>query len=401
MFVRCEASILHADLDSFYASVEQRDDPTLRGRPVIVGGGVVLAASYEAKAFGVRTAMGGAQARHLCPDAVVVPPRMAAYSKASDAVFEVFKDCTPLVEPLSVDEAFLDVGGLRRVSGTPVQIAGRLRADVRDRAGLPITVGIARTKFLAKVASQEAKPDGLLLVPPDQELAFLRPLPVRRLWGVGAVTADKLHAYDLRTVADIAELSESTLASLLGAAMGRQLYALSRNIDRRRVTTGTRRRSVGAQRALGRAGNRMSPNEIDAVVINLIDRITARMRSAGRTGRTVVLRLRFDDFSRATRSRTLPWATSSTEPILAAARQLVASAVPVIAQRGLTLVGFAVSGIDRSGAQQLMLPFGADENRQNIDAAIDQVRRRYGKSALTPAVLVGHDAGLEMPHLPD
>jgi DNA polymerase-4 len=401
MFVRCEASILHADLDSFYASVEQRDDPALRGRPVIVGGGVVLAASYEAKAYGVRTAMGGTQARRLCPNAVVVPPRMTAYTRASDAVFEVFRDCTPIVEPVSVDEAFLDVGGLRRVSGSPVQIAERLRADVRDRVGLPITVGVARTKFLAKVASQEAKPDGLLLVPPDRELAFLHPLPVRRLWGVGVKTSDKLHAHGITTVAQVAELSESTLASLLGAAMGRQLFALSRNIDRRRVTIGVRRRSVGAQRALGRAGNRMSPAEVDAVVVNLIDRITARMRTAGRTGRTVVLRLRFDDFSRATRSRTLPWATSSTQPILAAARQLVASAAPLIAQRGLTLVGFAVSGIDRSGAQQLMLPFGEGEDRLAIDAAIDRVRRRYGKAALTPAVLVGRDPGMEMPHLPD
>jgi DNA polymerase-4 len=399
MFVRCDASILHADLDSFYASVEQRDDPTLRGRPVIVGGGVVLAASYEAKAYGVRTAMGGAQARRLCPHAVVVPPRMTAYSRASDHVFEVFRDCTPIVEPLSVDEAFLDVGGLRRVSGTPVQIAARLRADVRDRVGLPITVGVARTKFLAKVASQEAKPDGLLLVAPGQELAFLHPLPVRRLWGVGKMTADKLHAHGIETVADVAELGESTLASLLGAAMGRQLYALSRNIDRRRVTTGVRRRSVGAQRALGRAGNRMSRVEIDAVVVNLIDRITARMRAAGRTGRTVVLRLRFDDFSRATRSRTLPWATSSTPPILAAARQLLAAAAPLIAQKGLTLVGFAVSGIDRDGAQQLMLPFVDDSTA--IDQAVDQVRRRYGKSALTRAVLIGRDPGLEMPHLPD
>ncbi|ORX04534.1 DNA polymerase IV [Mycobacterium triplex] len=399
MFVRCDASILHADLDSFYASVEQRDDPTLRGRPVIVGGGVVLAASYEAKAYGVRTAMGGRQARRLCPDAVVVPPRMSAYSRASDAVFEVFRDATPIVEPLSVDEAFLDVGGLRRVSGPPVQIAAQLRVDVRDRVGLPITVGVARTKFLAKVASQEAKPDGLLLVAPDQELAFLRPLPVRRLWGVGAVTADKLHGYGITTVAEVAELSESTLASLLGVAMGRQLYALSRNIDRRRVDTGVRRRSVGAQRALGRAGNRMSANEIDAVVVNLIDRITARMRAAGRTGRTVVLRLRFDDFTRATRSRTLPWATSSTQPILAAARQLVASAAPAIAQRGLTLLGFAVSGIDRSGAQQLMLPF--DSESHAVDAAVDQVRRRFGKSALTRGVLIGRDSGIEMPHLPD
>lgn len=402
MFVRCEASILHADLDSFYASVEQRDDPALRGRPVVVGGGVVLAASYEAKAYGVRTAMGGAQARRLCPHAVVVPPRMSAYTRASEAVFEVFRDTTPVVEAVSVDEAFLDVSGLRRVSGTPVQIAARLRKDVRDHVGLPITVGVARTKFLAKVASQEAKPDGLLLVPPDQELAFLRPLPVRRLWGVGAKTTDKLHAHGIRTVADVAELSESTLASLLGAAMGRQLYALSRNIDRRRVTTGVRRRSVGAQRALGRAGNGMSAAEIDAVVVTLIDRISARMRSAGHTGRTVVLRLRFDDFSRATRSHTLPWSTSSTQPILAAARQLVASAAPAIVQRGLTLVGFSVSGIDRSGVQQLMLPFAEAQPPafDDIDAAIDRVRRRYGNSALMRAVLVGRDPGLEMPHAP-
>jgi len=399
MFVRYDASILHADLDSFYASVEQRDDPALRGRPVIVGGGVVLAASYEAKAYGVRTAMGGAQARRLCPHAVVVPPRMSAYSRASDAVFEVFRDCTPIVEPLSVDEAFLDVGGLRRVSGTPMQIGARLRADVRTRVGLPITVGIARTKFLAKVASQEAKPDGLLRVPPDEELTFLHPLPVRRLWGVGGVTADKLRNYGITTVAEVAELSESTLASLLGAAMGRQLYALSRNLDRRRVTTGVHRRSVGAQRALGRAGSVMAPAEIDAVIVNLIDRITGRMRAADRTGRTVLLRLRFEDFSRATRSHTLPWATSSTQPILAVARELVASATPLIAQRGLTLVGFAVSGIDRTGTEQLMLPFTGEP--RSVDAAVDAVRRRYGKSALTRAVLVGRDPGIEVPHLPD
>jgi DNA polymerase IV len=408
MFVRVsggDATILHADLDAFYASVEQRDDPGLRGRPVIVGGGVVLAASYEAKAYGVRTAMGGAQARRLCPQAVVVPPRMSAYSQASDAVFEVFRDTSPLVEAISVDEAFLDVGGLRRVSGTPVQIAARLRAEVRDRVGLPITVGIARTKFLAKVASQEAKPDGLLLVPPGRELAFLHPLPVRRLWGVGAVTADKLRVHGIESVADVAELSESTLASMVGGAMGRQLYALSRNIDRRRVTTGVRRRSVGAQRALGRAGNSMSAAEVDAVVIGLIDRISGRMRAAGRTGRTVTLRLRFNDFGRATRSHTLPWATCSTQALLGTARQLVAAAAPLIAERGLTLVGFAVSGIDRDGAEQLVLPFTASGRQPTdvgaVDAAVDSVRRRYGRSALTRGVLVGRDAGLEMPHLPD
>ncbi|HTY27378.1 MAG TPA: DNA polymerase IV, partial [Mycobacterium sp.] len=341
------ATILHADLDSFYASVEQRDDPTLRGRPVIVGGGVVLAASYEAKAYGVRTAMGGHQARRLCPAAVVVPPRMSAYSRASEAVFEVFRDITPVVEPISVDEAFLDVSGLRRLSGEPVQIAARLREQVRDHVGLPITVGIARTKFLAKVASQQAKPDGLLLVSPDAELQFLHPLPVRRLWGVGTKTAERLAAHGIHTVAEVAELSESMLGSLVGAAMGRQLYALSRNIDRRRVQTGHRRRSVGAQRALGRRP--VTPAELDAVVIGLVDRITRRMRGAARTGRTVVLRLRFDDFTRITRSHTMPRTTASTAPILAAARDLVAAAQPMIAERGITLIGFAVSNIDRGG----------------------------------------------------
>lgn len=395
------ASILHADLDSFYASVEQRDDPALRGRPVIVGGGVVLAASYEAKAYGVRTAMSGGQARALCPQAIVVPPRMAAYTQASRDVFAVFHDTTPLVEPLSVDEAFLDVSGLARVSGTPVEIAARLRARVREQVGLPITVGIARTKFLAKVASQEGKPDGLLLVPPDRELAFLHPLPVRRLWGVGAKTAEKLRAHGIETVADVAELSEATLGSMVGGAMGRQLFALSRNIDRRRVTTGVRRSSVGAQRALGRRGNSMSAAEVDAVVVNLVDRITRRMRAAGRTGRTVVLRLRFDDFGRATRSHTMPRATASTDVILCAARELVAAAAPLIAERGLTLIGFAVSNIDRGGTQQLELPFAEQPDPVAIDSAIDQVRQRFGNAVLTRGVLVGRDPGLEMPMLPD
>lgn len=400
MFVSGDATILHADLDSFYASVEQRDDPTLRGRPVIVGGGVVLAASYEAKAYGVKTAMGGRQALQLCPQAVVVPPRMSAYSDASAAVFEVFRDTTPLVEPVSVDEAFLDVGGLRRTAGDPVRIGARLRYRVRDEVGLPITVGIARTKFLAKVASQEAKPDGLLLVPPGRELQFLHPLPVRRLWGVGAKTEEKLRAHGIHTVAQVAELGESTLAAMVGGGMGHQLFCLSHNIDRRRVVTGVRRRSVGAQRALGRRGNTMSDSEIDAVVVNLVDRITRRMRTADRTGRTVTLRLRFDDFGRATRSHTLPRATGSTEAILAAARELVAGAAPLIRQRGLTLVGFAVSNIDTEGAQQLELNFDSAPDLLAVDSAVDRVRQKFGNSSLTRGVLVGRDPGLEMPTLP-
>src|SRR5687767_3943046 len=214
--IRVGASILHADLDAFYASVEQRDNPRLRGRPVIVGGGVVLACSYEAKARGVRTAMGGRQARRLCPDAVVVQPRMSAYSAASKAVFEVFRDTTPLVEGISIDEAFLDVGGLGRVSGTPAEIAAQLRREVLARVQLPITVGVARTKFLAKVASAVAKPDGLLVVEPHRELEFLHPLPVERLWGVGKVTAEKLHARGITKVGEVARLRESTLVAMLG-----------------------------------------------------------------------------------------------------------------------------------------------------------------------------------------
>src|SRR5213594_127832 len=227
MFVPAEASILHADLDAFYASVEQRDDPRLRNRPVIVGMGVVLAASYEAKACGVQTAMGGRQARRLCPEAVVVAPRMAAYSEASKAVFKVFENTSPLVEGLSIDEAFLDVRGLQRISGTAPEIAFRLRHDVRRQVGLPITVGVARTKFLAKVASGVAKPDGLLVVPPDRELAFLHPLPVERLWGVGAVTGRKLRNVGITTVGEVAQLPEATLVSMLGRAAGRHLHALA------------------------------------------------------------------------------------------------------------------------------------------------------------------------------
>ncbi len=251
MFVP-EATILHADLDAFYASVEQRDDPSLRGRPVIVGGGVVLAASYEAKACGVRTAMGGARARALCPHAVVVSPRFAAYTDASKAVFAVFERTAPTVEGLSIDEAFLDVRGLRHISGSPTEIATRLRREIRDEVGLAITVGIAGTKFLAKVASGVAKPDGLLVIPEGAELAFLHPLPVQRLWGVGQVTAAKLHAYGLISVGQVARLPEDTLVELVGRAAGRKLHALVNNRDPRRVTARRRRRSIGAQRALGR-----------------------------------------------------------------------------------------------------------------------------------------------------
>ncbi|MFD8498183.1 DNA polymerase IV [Amycolatopsis sp. NPDC059657] len=393
-----EGPILHADLDSFYASVEQRDDAALRGRPVIVGGGVVLAASYEAKAFGVRTAMGGRQARHLCPHAIVVPPRMKAYSEASKAVFKVFGNTTPLVEGLSIDEAFLDVGGLLRISGTPSQIAARLRRDVAEQVGLPITVGVARTKFLAKVASGVAKPDGLLVVPHDGELAFLHPLPVERLWGVGKVTSGKLRERGIKTVGQVAALSEPVLVSMLGAGTGRHLFALAHNQDPRSVQVGRRRRSMGSQRALGRS--RRSAEELDTILSAIADRLARRLRAAHRVCRTVTLRLRFADFSRATRSHTLPEPTEHTEVILAAARELLAEARTLIEDQGLTLIGVALSNLTRDNAIQLELPFDGYETTA-LDTALDQVRDRYGSSAITRATLLGRPDDLEMPMLPD
>ena len=394
-----EGTILHADLDAFYASVEQRDHPRLRGRPVIVGGGVVLAASYEAKAFGVRTAMGLVQARRLCPRAVVVEPRMAAYSEASRAVFRVFDETTPLVEALSIDEAFLDVHGMTHAFGTPSAMAARLRTQVLARVGLPISVGVARTKFLAKVASGMAKPDGLLVVPLDGELAFLHPLPVERLWGVGRVTAGKLHAVSVTSVGQVAELGEAALVAILGRASGRHLHALAHNRDPRPVQPGRRRRSIGSQRALGRS--RRSADDIDAVALALVDRVTRRMRGAGRQGRTVMLRLRFDDFSRATRSHTLPRTTAHTQTILAAVRSLLATAMPMIDRQGLTLVGVAVGNlVDDDDAAQLALPLDR-RTGSALDAALDAVRDRYGSAAVTRAALIGHDQGPSMPLLPD
>jgi DNA polymerase IV len=398
VFVSSDASILHADLDAFYASVEQRDDHRLRGRPVIVGGGVVLAASYEAKARGVRTAMGGTQARRLCPQAIVVTPRMSAYLEASKAVFEVFEETAPVVEGLSIDEAFLDVSGLEAISGPPIEIAASLRREVYRRVGLPITVGVARTKFLAKVASAVAKPDGLLVVPADRELAFLHPLPIERLWGVGRVTSGKLRSRGITTVGAIARLSEAELVAIVGQASGRHLHALAHNRDPRPVQVRRRRRSIGSQHALGRS--RKSPAEIDAILVGLVDRVTRRMRTARRVGRTVVLRLRFDDYSRATRSHTLSQATAHTGTILATVRGLLTSAATAIEHRGLTLVGVAVGNLLSDAAVQLALPFDRHTSTA-LDAAVDRIRERFGSAALTRAVLVGRDPGFSVPLLPD
>src|SRR5947207_236659 len=342
--------------------------------------------------------MGGAQACRMCPRAVVVEPRMSAYSDASKAVFEVFEQTTPLVEGLSIDEAFLDVGGLRRLSGTPTEIAVRLRRDVLERVGLPITVGIASTKFLAKVASGVAKPDGLLVVPPGRELAFLHALDVECLWGVGLITATKLRERGIVTVGEVARIDEVALIEMLGRATGRQLHALAHNRDPRPVRVGRRRGSIGSQRALGRSTK--SREAVDAVVVGLVDRVTRRMRAAHRVGRTVVLRLRFGDFSRATRSHTLPLPTADTHVILTTVRWLFAGALPLIRADGLTLVGIAVANLEDDRALQLPLPFDLRCGGA-LDAALDEIRGRFGSSAITRAVLLGRETGLVVPLLPD
>ncbi|HWV26079.1 MAG TPA: DNA polymerase IV [Aeromicrobium sp.] len=378
-------TVLHADLDSFFASVEVRDDPSLRGRPVIVGGGVVLACTYQAKARGVRTAMGGRQALALCPDAVVVPPRFAAYTEASRAVFEVFRDTTPLVEGISIDEAFLEVGGLLRLRRQgPEQIAAQLRVDVRERVGLPISVGVARTKYLAKIASASAKPDGLLVIPVSSELLFLHALPVERLWGVGKVTAAKLRAAHIGTVGDMARLEQRELESLVGTGTGRHLYALAHGQDPRRVDTAVRRRSMGAQHALGRGPH--SEEHLQVVLLGLVDKVARRLRAAGRTGATVTLRLRFDDFTRSTSSRTLPRPTAHTVDLLEVARGLLASRRDDVADRGCTLIGVGVEGLDDHPAQ-LALPLDATSS-PTLDDTIDAVRERFGAAAVQRAVQV-------------
>ncbi|WP_109209720.1 MULTISPECIES: DNA polymerase IV [Microbacterium] len=396
--MRGEATVLHADLDAFYASVEQRDAPELRGRPVIVGGGVVLAASYEAKARGVRTAMGGRQARDLCPDAVVVPPRMEAYSAASKAVFAIFRDTTPLVEGISIDEAFLEVGGLRRIAGTPEQIAVGLRQRVRAEVGLAISVGVARTKFLAKVASAVSKPDGLLVVEPGEEESFLLPLPVERLWGVGAVTAEKLHRLGIRTVGQLAELEAATAERLLGRAAGAHLHALARLRDPRPVDSTRRRGSIGSQRALGTRPR--SPDELEVILTQIIDRLSRRLRDGDRVCRTVVLRLRFGDFTRATRSRSLRSATGSTTVLLGMARGLLAAAQPEIAERGITLIGVSFAQLARADSVPPELPIDWDDGVR-LDTVLDAVRDRFGAASVSRAAQLGRDPGWSTPVLPE
>jgi len=388
-----DATILHADLDAFFASVEQRDDPALRDRPIAVGSWVVTAASYEARARGVSSGMGGSQALRLCPDLRLVRPRWEAYIEASRAVFQVFRRTSPVVEGLSIDEAFLDVRGMARSAGTPTEIALRLRWEVRDKVGLPITVGVATTKHLAKVCSALAKPDGLMVVPPGCELPLLHRLPVQRLWGVGPATTARLHAAGITHVGQVAALDQAALAAIAGPAAGRRLHDLANNRDHRPVRAGNRRRTFGAQSVLGRGPR--SPEALDSVLVGLVDRVTRRMRAKGRQGRTVVLRLRFGDYAAATRSRTMRRSTSASSPVLAVARTLLEEARPAVRERGLTLLGITVANLDGDGdPHQLTLPVDDAAEARSVDAALDVVRERFGPAAVTRASLLGRDPGL-------
>lgn len=392
VFVPRGPTVIHADLDAFFASVEQRDDPRLRGRPVVVGPGVVQAASYEARARGVCSAMGSREARRLCPDAIVVSPRWEAYVQASREVFGIFREWAPVVEGLSIDEAFLDVRGLEHILGQPRAIAERLRRDVGSRVGLPLTVGLAPTKFLAKVASGVAKPDGLLVVETGKELEFLHPLEIERVWGVGPKTALRLRARGIETVGQIAALAEADLVALLGRAQGRQIHALAHNRDPRRVRADVRRRSFGSQSAFSPS---RPPASVQATLRGLADRVTRRMRAKGAAGRTVTLRLRFADYSRATRAYTVTTPLCSSGAVLAVARHLLRSAGPLIDRYGLSMLGIAVSGLDGPGGSvQLELPIDASRDRLALDLALDDIRNRFGPAAITRASLVGRDPGL-------
>jgi DNA polymerase-4 len=396
--VATTATILHADLDSFYASVEQRDKPELRGKPVIVGGGVVVAASYEAKAHGVHAPMNGQQAMRICPEAIMMPPRMTAYAEASKDVFAVFEETSPTVEGISIDEAFLDVGGMEHFNGTPLEIAKQLRADVLEETGLKITVGVASTKFLAKVASGFAKPDGLLMIEPGTEIEFLHPLDIERLWGVGKVTSKKLRDRKVNTIGDLARLGEEGLTPIVGRGAAQHLNDLANNRDPRPVHTRGRRKSIGAQHAL-----RSKPRthaELDARLIALVDRICSRLRKSGRSTRTVQLSFRFADFTRATRSKTIPNPTSQSSILLETARELLNEMMPTIREKGITLLGVSFDNLD--DGVQLELGFDAvNKEVTEIDKTVDAVREKFGSAAITRGVLIGQDEGLAAPVLDD
>lgn len=394
--------ILHADLDAFYASVEQRLDPSLRGRPIAVGGGVVLAASYEAKAFGVRSGMSGRRARELCPRIRFVAGHFREYRRLGDQVMGILEGFTPLVERISIDEAFLDVSGSVHLLGPPAAMAASIRRRVRDEAGLPISVGVARTKHLAKIASQAAKPDGLVVVEPERELEFLHPLPVRLMWGVGPVLAARLAGAGIETIGDLATLPGGTLERMLGHEVGRKLGALAWNRDPRRIETRHRAGSVGAQSALGIRP--VAGGLIRSTLLHLADRVATRLRAKEQAGRTVTARVRFEDMRSVTRSITLAVPIATTPILAAVAADLVGGALTDHPEeRFVSLLGVSVSHLEHHPSLQLELPLVAGDgalgpgsergaSRWALDRSVDAVRHRYGRHAVGYAsVALGGD----------
>lgn len=384
-----EPTILHADLDAFYASVEQLLDPSLRGRPVLVGGGVVLAASYEARAHGISAPMPARDALRLCPEAVVVDGHFDQYLDYSSRIMAILEDATPAVEQISIDEAFLDVSGSTQLLGTPVQIARGLRGRAREEVGLPLSIGVASTKFLAKVASARAKPDGLVVVHFGSELEFLHPLPVEAMWGVGAVTARKLHRLGICTIGELAQISPASLAAPLGPGSAYALHALAWNRDPRPVRGGRRAGSVGSQQALGRG--LADPDELAVVVLGLADRVGRRLRKKGRAGSTLTVRVRFPGPRLVTRSHTLPAPTASTAALSNLGMVLVGRAIEGV-DEPVTLVGISVSNLTTDEFLQLELEIdegdvlragsSLDLIRRSLDASVDEVRERFGREAI-------------------
>jgi DNA polymerase-4 len=386
------ATILHADLDAFYASVEQLLDPSLRGKPIAVGGGVVLAASYEAKAFGVRGGMPGRQARELCPALIFVGGHFADYQRLGDAAIKVIGDFTPLVERISIDEAFADVAGCTHLFGTPAEIARTIRQRVRTELGLPISVGVARTKHLAKIASQVAKPDGLVVVDPPTELDFLHELAVELMWGVGPVTRARLAEIGVTTIGQLANTPGWSLERLLGPAAGEKLSALAWNRDPREIKSHRRARSAGAQSAIGRKP--AEPDVLRPVLLHLADRIASRLRARSRPGRTVTVRVRFADLTSATRSVTLDAPISATVMLAELAEQLVRG---VLAdhpeEKAISLLAISVSHLEEHWDLELELPLGLQDEarrpgarrglaRWAADCAVDKIRDRFGWDAI-------------------
>jgi DNA polymerase IV len=386
------ATILHADLDAFYASVEQLLDPSLRGKRIAVGGGVVLAASYEAKAFGVRSGMSGRQARELCPQLTFVSGHFKDYQRLGDAAIKVIGDFTPLVERISIDEAFADVAGCTHLFGTPAEIAAAIRRRVRTELGLPISVGVARTKHLAKIASQVAKPDGLVVVDPDTELDFLHQLPCELMWGVGPVTQARLAEIGVLRIGQLAKTPGWSLEQLLGPAAGQKLAALAWNRDPREIKSHRRARSAGAQSAIGRrpADERV----FRPTLFHLADRIATRLRAKSKPGRTVTVRVRFANLNSATRAVTLDAPISATVILAEIAEDLVRA---VLAEHPdekiISLLAISVSHLEEHWDLELELPLGLQDEprrpgtkrgmaRWAADCAVDKIRDRFGCDAI-------------------